>query len=592
MSSWINDKGERRQLAKILHTKYHDNRRRQENITSDAELKNIDTAWKNACETAEANGEIRLCWLDLGQISHRVYTFEVDYCQKLEKLVLDGIGLSSIGDIADCGNLKHLSMASNRIKDISSIHGLCKLSSLNLLRNDLTHLPTGIGDLVALTRLDLANNKLIELPPEIGDLIRLNYLNLECNELSELPHNFGKLRCDIVILNYNQFAVFPASVLSIPNLKQLSMNGNKIGSLPSEMGRHIVLEVLHLSKNRINVLPDSLVEIGSLRCIWLDYNKLSSLPPNFHRLTMLKEIKMEGNIDMVYPPLVKVAMGAEEVLRWSRNRGELNKSSKVRHIVQSVEEVLNQVKKYRIGGLLHETVFEVVGEYFQFPPDAFWSIFIPELSKMWSDDTTKASDYGITSFPFERHDVEQALFEFRDAAGPIVRKNPNGLFRRCACSKVCVPPKLGFMCEKPALLVRTKVAYEENMREKRRVLAEEKRISDAIQAVSTVAEHYLNSEEGRLMVREEAERIFAMKSEKERTPKTSKNSMRTMPLKSTNEGMLSSIYSSTKRSVANVASRQVYYPISCKAHFYTDLAHPTSCISLCEQGFVVTKRWF
>ncbi len=122
---------------------------------------------------------------------------------------------------------------------------------------------------------------------------------------------------------------------------------------------------------------------------------------------------------MLDPPIEKVAMGTKAVMTWSRNRLEMSKTSKVRRIVQSVEEVLNQVKRHRIGGILHESVFAVVDEAFQFPPDAFWNIFIPGLSEIWSNNT---SNDGIKSFPFERHEVEQALFEFRDSVGPIVKR--------------------------------------------------------------------------------------------------------------------------------------------------------------------------
>ena len=49
-----------------------------------------------------------------------------------------------------------------------------------------------------------------------------------------------------------------------------------------------------------------------------------------------------------------------------------------------------------------------------------------------------------------------------------------------------------------------KECYEENMREKRRLLAEEKSIEDAERAAKNVATQFLTSDEGILTVREEA----------------------------------------------------------------------------------------
>jgi hypothetical protein len=62
------------------------------------------------------------------------------------------------------------------------------------------------------------------------------------------------------------------------------------------------------------------------------------------------------------------------------------------------------------------------------------------------------------------------------------------------------------MCERPALVVRMKVAYEENMIEMRRLLEEETRLNDAAKAADAIAKAFLASEDGMIMVREEAEK--------------------------------------------------------------------------------------
>ncbi|KAL7470558.1 hypothetical protein ACHAXS_010818 [Conticribra weissflogii] len=72
---------------------------------------------------------------------------------------------------------------------------------------------------------------------------------------------------------------------------------------------------------------------------------------------------------------------------------------------------------------------------------------------------------------------------------------------------------VGYMCQRPALLVRSKVAYEENIREKRRLAGESKRIFNAVNAAKEESITFLESEDGMLMVREEAEkRIIEMEA--------------------------------------------------------------------------------
>merc|ERR1711935_567965 len=52
------------------------------------------------------------------------------------------------------------------------------LTKLDLNRNDITSLPTEIGELTALTYLELAYNDITSLPTEIGELTALTYLGL------------------------------------------------------------------------------------------------------------------------------------------------------------------------------------------------------------------------------------------------------------------------------------------------------------------------------------------------------------------------------------------------------------------------------
>jgi len=520
MESWIDTPQERQKLASKLNARYRKSKHKQQVIDATTEKEKTDNVWKDACEKGKSNGKIRLCWLvDLKHISNRVYSYQSDYGRELQELVLDGIGLTILKNdlFKYCVDLIHLSLASNHISDIAGIHSLRKLLHLNLLCNNLTDLPASIGNLANLTQLDVANNKLANLPHEICQLCQLEHLNLECNELSELPVSFGKLSCKVVNLNYNNFTVFPDCILDMPRLRQFSIMANEIGNLSVGMERFKYLEVFHASRNRITILPDSIVEIPSLQCLWLDYNKISALPPNFHRLRRLKVLKLEGNTDMVYPSLKTITMGVEEVLRWSRGRLETKKTTKVRQIVQSLEEVLSLVQRHRIGGDLHESLFQVNGNYYQFPPDALWSVFIPELRKVWSNPENNSND-GIQSFAFERNEVEQAIFEFRDAAGPIVKRLSNARFHRCSCDltgrrPVCIPPKVGWMCQRPAIAVRMKVAYEENMREKRRLLEEEKRIEDAASATEAIAKSFLESDDGMIMVRDEAEKRLSLRKQ-------------------------------------------------------------------------------
>ena len=523
-SSFLNIPEERQSLISALHDKYHKAKRKQEALDTAAEEIEFDKAWAVACDDCKFTGILRLCWRDLKHISNRVYNFQSSHGRVLQELVLDGIGLTSLESICEyCPDLIHLSLASNEINDITGIHNLRKLSHLNLLRNNLTHLPTNIGLLTNLTKLEIANNKIVELPNEIEMLKLLKHLNLESNELSELPVGVGRLNCDTLCLNCNKFAVFPDCVTYMPKLTHLSIMANQLIDLPAGLARLKHLESFRASRNRITICPDSVVDMKSLTCLWLDSNRLAALPASFHKLSRLKEIKLDGNVEMIYPPMEVIAMGVEEVFRWSRNRLELNKTNRVKQIVDCLEEVLSLVRQHKIGGELHDSLFVADGEHYQFPPDVLWSVFLPELRNMWANDKEhKSMIGGIKSFPYEREEVEQAMFDFRDAAGGLVRRVPHARFSSCSCvqtgrsTNACIPTHDGrYFCERPALIVRMKVAYEENMLENRRLREEQKRIDDAVSSTEAIAKSFLSSEDGIIMVREEAEKRLALLGEQD-----------------------------------------------------------------------------
>lgn len=274
------------------------------------------------------------------------------------------------------------------------------------------------------------------------------------------------------------------------------------------------LEEFKASRNRIAILPDSIVDIENLKILWLDNNQLSSLPVNFHRLLNLTTLKMDGNVDLIYPSLETVLEGVGSVLTWSRNRLAMKHTKKVRDIAQAIVEVLKQTREYQLGGdLQHDSLLEVLddGQY-QFAPEALWLIFLPELKKIWCDPVNKSTQQGIKSFPYERSEAENALFQYRDAAGPIVRQIKNASFRNCSCVQTgraqvtCATHDKEWKCSRPALILRPNCVYEDNMVEKRRQEKDKKQLDHAQRTARENAKAYLSSDDGIIFVREEAEK--------------------------------------------------------------------------------------
>lgn len=68
------------------------------------------------------------------------------------------------------------------------------------------------------------------------------------------------------------------SVCQLTKLTELFLYGNKLVSLPAELGNLTSLQTLALSENSLQSLPDTLSTLTKLRILDLRHNKLCEVP--------------------------------------------------------------------------------------------------------------------------------------------------------------------------------------------------------------------------------------------------------------------------------------------------------------------------
>jgi len=327
----------------------------------------LEEIWKLACENGKT-GCILLNWKELGCIPG-TFHFEKEYGVPLKKLVLNGNALSSLQSLTSNWELQNslceLSLASNDIKCIPHITKLQHLTHLNLVRNGLSVLPDNFGELKQLRVLDLSNNKLCYLPKSLCELRGLSVLRVECNLLTQLPAALDKMNLVEINANSNRLTTLPRSIGGAASLQILLANDNKLRSLPIDICSSF-LKILHLSRNQITELPKAFSKLKSLENLWLDFNQLAALPIGFHKLVWLQELKLEGNKDLIFPPIHVVAKGTREVLKWCEIRYASKETSRTKNIILSVLSLLEQVGSHKVsasGYRLHESIFEQDVEY-------------------------------------------------------------------------------------------------------------------------------------------------------------------------------------------------------------------------------------
>ncbi|XP_062609001.1 leucine-rich repeat-containing protein 27-like isoform X4 [Saccostrea cucullata] len=114
--------------------------------------------------------------------------------------------------------------------------------------------------------LELCNKGLLQIPRELLELNNLEYLYLEGNELTGLPDDFFDClpRLTWLDLRKNKLLRLPSVYTGRHNhLRTLLLEGNKLRSLPLELGLIKSLNGLNISNNPIEFPPKDIMEKGT-----------------------------------------------------------------------------------------------------------------------------------------------------------------------------------------------------------------------------------------------------------------------------------------------------------------------------------------
>ncbi|CAJ2640352.1 unnamed protein product [Trifolium pratense] len=126
-------------------------------------------------------------------------------------------------------------------------------------------------------------NILRNVPIEISQLTRLEKLFIDANNLSAESINWEGLTnlkyLTVLTLNQNRLTTLPSALGSISSLRELHLSNNQLTGLPDEIGNLTQLEVLKANNNRMSKICEFIGNCHSLvEALHLSNNGMKSLP--------------------------------------------------------------------------------------------------------------------------------------------------------------------------------------------------------------------------------------------------------------------------------------------------------------------------
>ena len=131
-------------------------------------------------------------------------------------------------------NLVNIDLSDNKLLKISKNFKLFKnLKSLKLDNNQISFIPTFIGELNQLELFSISKNLLSLIPTSIQDLTKLKSFYFSYNKIEAIPIEFGQLNSlNILYMDCNYFTQIPTTLCYLKKLKELSFDWLEFVSPP------------------------------------------------------------------------------------------------------------------------------------------------------------------------------------------------------------------------------------------------------------------------------------------------------------------------------------------------------------------------
>ena len=134
-----------------------------------------------------------------------------------------------------------------------------------------------------LINIDLRDNKLLKISNNFKLFKNLKTLKLDLNQISFIPSFIGELnQLETFTISANQITYIPTSIQNLTSLKIFNFSNNKIERLPIEFGQLVALQTLYMDGNYFMAIPTTICYLKRLSELSFDW--LEFVEPPYYRI--------------------------------------------------------------------------------------------------------------------------------------------------------------------------------------------------------------------------------------------------------------------------------------------------------------------
>ena len=202
---------------------------------------------------------------------------------------LDGIQFLAVTRCGIPNIPTQISLANNRIDDVSHLAGHTQLTRLDLSENQISNI-TPLGNLTQLTELYLGTNDIGDVN-SLTNLTQLTKLHLDSNDISNITPLANLTQLTELSIGYN--SISNTSILNdLPELRLLNMQGSTVSTI--SLAAHLQLQTLLIDGSVIGDM--SLEDLPELETLSLSNAQINTLSLNNLPKLELESLFLEGSL--------------------------------------------------------------------------------------------------------------------------------------------------------------------------------------------------------------------------------------------------------------------------------------------------------